>query len=119
MALAGCGIIFPSLSANRYVSFMRIQMVKKLKIDGSACKKCADVEKRLSDAGLLDSIDEIVIADESDPDSKGMVLARELDVENAPFFIVEDPPGIRKVYTIYFKFLKEVLQHGENRKQSA
>ena len=91
---------------------MRIRMVKKLKADGSPCRKCADVEKRLSDAGLLHRIDQIIIADENDPTSDGMQLAREFDVATAPFFIVEDDTGEATVYTVYFKFLKEVLEKG-------
>ena len=46
---------------------MNIKFVKKIKADGTPCAKCADVEKRLVDNGQMESIDEIIIADERDP----------------------------------------------------
>ncbi|MDQ3364153.1 MAG: hypothetical protein M3680_01815 [Myxococcota bacterium] len=87
---------------------MHITFVKKLKLDGSACRKCAEVEQRLQDANLMARIDEVVIADERDPASEGMRLATELGVDAAPFFIVT-ANGARTVYTSYVKVLKEVL----------
>jgi hypothetical protein len=88
---------------------MRITMVKKIKADGSPCRKCADVERRLAEGGYLPRIDRVVVADERDPASEGMVLAGLHGVEVAPFFIVERDDGSTQVYTIYFRFLKEVL----------
>lgn len=90
---------------------MKITFVKKILADGSPCRKCADVQKRLEDSGQLERIDEILIADERDPDSPGMRLAGELDVRRAPFFVVEEN-GERRVWTVYFKFAKEVLGSG-------
>lgn len=89
---------------------MHITMVKKIKADGSPCRKCAEVEARLRDAGLQDRIDRIVIADERDVDSEGMALARQHAVNLAPFFIIRDEDGSERVYTVYFRLLKEVLQ---------
>jgi hypothetical protein len=89
---------------------MFISMVKKVKADGSPCRKCVEVEQRLKDAGLYSRIDKVIIADESNPGSEGMRLAREFKIAAAPFFIVENEAGETTVYTIYFKFLKEVLQ---------
>jgi hypothetical protein len=94
---------------------MRIRMIKKLKADGMPCRKCLEVEQRLQDAGLLDKIDQIIIADERNPDSEGMQLARQYQVESAPFFLVEDDAGTIAVYTIYYQFLKEVLNRGAAR----
>ena len=88
---------------------MKITFVKKIKLDGSACRKCADVENRLEDAGLSQRIDQVVIADERDPESAGMVLAKQHQVDIAPFFIVEEDNGETEIYTVYFRFLKEVL----------
>lgn len=88
---------------------MHIVMVKKVRSDGSPCRKCADVEARLDEANLRHKIDEIIIADERDPDSEGMQLARKHQVDLAPFFIVRDDDGTERVYTVYFRFLKEVL----------
>lgn len=88
---------------------MHITLVKKIKVDGNPCRKCAEVEQRLIEADLLGRIDEIVIADESNPQSEGMQLARQHGVEAAPFFIVTRDSGETAVYTVYFKFLKEVL----------
>lgn len=88
---------------------MHISMVKKIKADGSPCRKCAEVEKRLEDAGLAHRIDRIIIADERDPASEGMQLATQYQIERAPFFIVEETGKDPRIFTIYMKFLKEVL----------
>ena len=88
---------------------MKITLVKKIKADGEPCKKCQEVEQRLKDSELMDRIDHIVIADEHDPESEGMQLAATHKVDLAPFFIVEDDEGNTTIYTIYFKFVKEVL----------
>ncbi len=88
---------------------MKITLVKKILADGSPCKKCADVLDKLENSGQISRIDEIVIADERNPDSTGMQLAKTLEVDRAPFFIVEDDAGNTEVYTVYMKFVKEVL----------
>ncbi|MBM2829359.1 MAG: hypothetical protein HW411_149 [Gammaproteobacteria bacterium] len=88
---------------------MTISMIKKIKEDGSPCRKCAEVEKRLEDAGLAVRIDKIIIADERDPESEGMRLAAQYKVDRAPFFIVEEKDKLPRIYTVYFRFLKEVL----------
>ncbi len=88
---------------------MLITLVKKIKADGSPCRKCAEVEQRLQESGFSDKIDRVVIADERDKESEGMLLARQHQVELAPFFIVEDEQGNTQIYTVYFRFLKEVL----------
>jgi hypothetical protein len=88
---------------------MKITMVKKIFADGSPCKKCAEVEEKMRLAGQLDAIDEIVVADESDPQSLGMGLAAKYDVDRAPFFVVERDGQPTAIYTVYFKFVKEVL----------
>ena len=97
---------------------MKITFVKKIKRDGSPCKKCAEVQTRLENDGHLDRIDRTVIADERDSNSEGMILAKELSVERAPFFIVEYENGESTIYTIYFKFVKEVL-NAETSEQDA
>ena len=84
-------------------------MIKKIKEDGTTCRKCNEVEQRLADAGLVDRIDRVIIADERDPASEGMLLAKQYNVELAPFFIVEEEDREPRVYTVYMKFLKEVL----------
>ena len=89
---------------------MKITLVKKIKADGSPCKKCADVEKRLLESGQMESIDEVIVADERDPESLGMQLAKLHQVNLAPFFLVEDDDGTTSIFTVYFQFVKEVLQ---------
>lgn len=89
---------------------MHITFVKKILADGSPCRKCGEVESRLRESGYISRINDIVTADERDPDSAGMRLAREHGVDRAPFFIVRDNQGNKEVYTVYFRFLKEVLQ---------
>jgi hypothetical protein len=91
---------------------LRITLVKKIKADGSPCRKCAEVVERLERSQLLGRIDRMVVADERDPDSEGMQLADKYNVDWAPFFIVEDDSGGERIYTSFFRFLKEVLgQH--------
>ena len=87
---------------------MHITYVKKRFADGSTCRKCAEIEQRLARDGHLTRIDEVVVADVTDPDSPGMRLARELDVDHAPFFVVREA-GRAEVYSIYLKFVREVL----------
>ncbi len=88
----------------------RITLVKKIKADGTLCRKCADVLNRLERDGLTGTIDRIAIADERDPGSEGMRLAVRHGVDRAPFFVVEDEPGNVRVYTVYFRFLKDILR---------
>jgi hypothetical protein len=87
---------------------MAITFVKKIKLDGSPCRKCAEVAERLETAGLMNRIDRTILADERDPSSEGLRLADELGVHVAPFFIVTKGDS-RTVYTSYVKLLKEVL----------
>jgi hypothetical protein len=84
-------------------------MVKKIFADGSPCKKCGEVEEKMRDADQLQQLDKIVIADEADLQSEGMQLAAEHNVDRAPFFIVEREGQDAEIYTVYFKFVKEVL----------
>jgi hypothetical protein len=87
---------------------MHITLVKKILANGEPCKKCLDVEERLHRSGHWQRIDEVVIADERDLDSPGMRLAEDLGVDRAPFFIVTEG-GEQRIFTVYFKFVKEVL----------
>lgn len=89
---------------------MKITLVKKILSDGSPCRKCADVLQRLEASGHLARIDEIVEAHETDPNSAGMLLAKQYDVDRAPFFIVEERGQPAQIYTVYMKFLMEVLE---------
>lgn len=87
---------------------MKITFVKKILKDGKPCQKCADVQQRLEKSGQMAKMDQVLIADERDPDSAGMQLAKKLEVNRAPFFVVETELET-KVYTVYFKFVKEIL----------
>jgi hypothetical protein len=88
---------------------MKITMVKKIFADGSPCKKCGEIEEKMRAAGQLQRIDRTVVADESNDQSEGMLLAAEHGVDRAPFFIVERAVVPTVIYTVYFKFVKEVL----------
>jgi len=80
----------------------KITLVKKIKADGTACAKCAE------------------IADERDPASEGMRLAARYHVERAPFFIVERAGEPAQIYTVYLRLLREVLQReGDERAEVA
>ncbi len=96
---------------------MKITFVKKILADGSPCKKCGDVIARLEESGQMKYIDTTLVADERDPVSAGMLLAAEHSVDRAPFFMVENDDGSVKVYTVYFKFVKEVLDQKTEEKE--
>lgn len=87
-----------------------ITLVKKMKSSGKLCAKCVEVAHRLERDGFMQAIDRIVLADERDPQSEGMVLARRYGVSRAPFFIVEAPRQCPRIYTVYLAFVREVLQ---------
>jgi hypothetical protein len=89
----------------------KITFVKKIFANGSPCKKCGEVMDKMEAANQMRFIDEVVIADEADPESQGMLLAKQYDVSKAPFFIVEAKDGDIEIYTIYFKLVKDVLSH--------
>ena len=88
---------------------MKITFVKKILADGSPCKKCNEVTAKMEQANQMRFIDTVEIAEEADPDSRGMQLAVEYEVNRAPFFLVEDDSGNVEVFTVYFKLVKEVL----------
>lgn len=89
----------------------KITFVKKIFADGSPCKKCGEVMEKMEAADQMRFIDEVVVADEADAESLGMLLAKQYDVSKAPFFIVEQVDGQVDVYTIYFKLVKDVLNN--------
>jgi len=88
---------------------VKITLVKKILEDGSPCAKCQDVQDKLEQNDQLQYIDRTVIADVRDTQSEGLQLARQYQVERAPFFIVEREGAEPQIYTVYFKFAKEVL----------
>ena len=91
----------------------KITFVKKILVDGSPCPKCVDIERKLVEGNHMESITEILIADERDPESPGMKLAADHQVTRAPFFLVEEAGNI-EIFTVYFKFLKQVLGGNSN-----
>lgn len=88
---------------------MTITLVQKIKQNGQPCAKSAKVLSELQMLGLQSRIDQIVIADERNPNSEGYVLAAKYEVDAAPFFIVDNPGDPPRLYTAYQRFLKEVL----------
>ncbi len=94
---------------------MHITFVKKGARPGKPCNKCAQVEQDLRENGYWDSIDSVLIADERIEDSPGMRLATTLGIRQAPFFVVKDDDGGIRIYTIYLKFVAEVLEQQDNR----
>jgi hypothetical protein len=87
---------------------MHITMVKKKLKDGSECRKCNEAMDHLRSRGLLDKIDEFVLAVEDDPQSPGMVLGERLEVERAPFFVVRDG-DTEKVYVSVLRLIQDHL----------
>ncbi len=88
---------------------MKITLVKKVMADGNLCRKCQEVEALMDKHEHKSRIDEVVIAEETNPLSAGMLLAAQYGVDRAPFFLVEWDNGRVDTYTVYLKFAKEVL----------
>jgi phosphoadenosine phosphosulfate reductase len=90
----------------------RLIMVKKRLANGEPCGKCADAERMLKERGLWDRVDEVVWADELDPESAGVQLARKHQVQLAPFYILRDATGER-VYSSTLKLIQELTRAPE------
>lgn len=95
---------------------MKITFVKKILSDGSPCKKCIDVAEKLESSGHMAQIDQVLIADERDPNSEGLAIAKAHQVDRAPFFVVEEEGQPVRIYTVYLKFVKEVLEQKTDEK---
>ena len=91
-----------------------ITFVKKIAQNGKACGKCVQVEQHLRDSGYWNCVDTVLIADERVEDSTGVQLAANLGIDSAPFFVVKYDDGEIRVYTIYLKFVDEVLEQLED-----
>ncbi len=98
---------------------MKITLVKKILADGSPCKKCGDVLQKLEESGHMARIDDVLVADERDPESAGLALAKTLDVHRAPFFVVEREGQDPEVHTVYLKFVKDVLEQEADDKEES
>ncbi len=97
-----------------------ITMVKKRLQSGEPCPKCMEVQAFLEERGLWSQVDEVVWADEADPDSPGWALAREHDVSLAPFFVVREGDGATRVYTSALQLARLLVRDDEAaREQSA
>ena len=90
---------------------MHITFVKKIFADGTPCKKCREVSERMAKEGILELVNHIAIADEREPQSEGLRLARQYHVARAPFFLVEEDGEIQ-VFDVYFKFKEFLAQQG-------
>lgn len=87
---------------------MHVTMVKKRLLDGHECRKCAQATEQLKSRGLWDRIDEVVEAQEGDPNSPGTQLGARLGIDTAPFFIVRDDAG-EQVYTSVMRLIQDRL----------
>ena len=89
---------------------MKITMVKKVLADGSPCRKCSQVMEKLEQSGHISRISKIIDANDTNPDGEGALLASLHNVKTAPFFIVEETGKEPRVFTVYFKLVKDVLE---------
>jgi len=89
---------------------MIVTMIKKRLSDGTICKKCQEAEALLKRRGAWGFIDTIIWADEDDPKSEGMRLAKQHEVASAPFFLVGKPGEEPTVYTSALKLHRSVLR---------
>jgi hypothetical protein len=94
---------------------MHITFVKEVARPGKPCNKCAQVEQDLRENGHWDSIDSVLVTDERIEDSAGVRVATALGISQAPFFVVKDDDGGVRLYTIYLKFVAEVLAQQDDR----
>jgi len=101
-------VILPARAA-LFEEHMKITLVKKIMEDGEECQKCREVSERLKFGDELRFIDRVIYADVRDAETEGSRLARELNVEIAPFFIVEKG-GEKTIYKSYMVFKKNVLK---------
>lgn len=89
---------------------MHIKLIQKIKLDGNPCRKSARVLNSLKELNLIDKIDEIISADERNPyNSQGFTLASQYQISSAPFFIVENDESELKIYTAYYRFMKDIF----------
>jgi phosphoadenosine phosphosulfate reductase len=99
-------------------SRMRVTMVKKRLATGDTCRKCSQAEELLLARGLWNRVDEVIWADEADPDSPGQRLARKFGVSSAPFFLVEDDDGAATVYESVLKLIRDRIGASEKPTQA-
>ncbi|HEY2406434.1 MAG TPA: phosphoadenylyl-sulfate reductase [Polyangiaceae bacterium] len=96
---------------------MHVIMVKKRLASGEPCKKCVQAEEMLKGRDLWSRIDEVLVADETDPKSPGMLLAAKHGVALAPFFVVRAEDGSERVYTSTIQFMKQgLVEHPASKK---
>jgi phosphoadenosine phosphosulfate reductase len=92
----------------------KITMVKKILLSGEPCAKCAQAEDMLRGRGVWDQIDEVVWAQEGDPESPGAQLARQHGVDLAPFFIIERPGLPTEIVESTLKLIKLIKDTGSS-----
>lgn len=86
----------------------RVIMVKKRLQTGEPCAKCARAEDMLRGRGVWDQIDEVIWADERDPESPGALLARQYGATLAPFFVLERPGQSPELVQNVLQLIKEL-----------
>lgn len=87
-----------------------ITMVKKRLASGEPCAKCAQAEDMLKRRNLWHHIERVVWAEETDPSSEGVQLAKRHGVDLAPFFLVqEEGDAAPRVITSALELVKTVL----------
>ena len=92
---------------------MRVTMVKKRLASGDPCRKCDDAERVLRARGAWGRIDQVVWAIENDPESEGMRLARDHNVDTAPFFLVDEGRG-----PVAYRSVLELLRQAQLRSEA-
>lgn len=98
---------------NKHITF-----VKKINEDGSVCKKCSDVFKKMEKNDILKHINSIETIDmtSNNPNQIGLVYSKKYNINYAPFFIARDGNNT-KIYKFYTEFLNKELNIKTNKKQ--
>merc|ERR1719293_615634 len=79
----------PLLPMERHFA-SKVTFVKKIYKDGSTCQKCDFVWKQIEKDGLTEKIDRTIYLDERDPSTEGFEIAKEFNINKAPFFTVTE-----------------------------
>jgi len=87
---------------------VHVVMVKKKLASGEPCRKCLQAEDMLRRRELWDTVDEVVVADETDPTCRGMQLAQRFAIKTAPFFVVREG-NEERVFDSAIRVSKDVL----------
>ena len=101
-----------------------VVVVKKIMEDGSYCRKCNDVAKKMQKDDVEKWVGYTGFADMRDMDSEGIKLAKHFEIVTAPFFLVrsreeEEQNKEWRVVRSYLQLKKMLLDAAEKKQQQS